>query len=50
MDDIKRCSKCKMEWLKTSLHKNKNMSDDFHPRCISCSKKFFHENREKTKK
>ena len=48
MNDIKRCSKCKMDCLITNFHK-KNISDGFHPQCISCSKKFYDENREKTK-
>ena len=50
MNDTRRCSKCKVDCLRTYFQKNKNMSDGFQPQCISCRKKYYDENREKTKK
>ena len=44
---IKKCCRCKMICLKSNFHKNKNMSDGLHPRCMFCSKKYYNENRDR---
>ena len=46
-DLVKKCCRCKNILLKYNFHKNKNMSDGLHPRCISCSKKVYIENRDR---
>ena len=38
MDDIKRCSKCKVDCLKTDFHENTNSKDGLHSYCIACRK------------
>ena len=48
--DLKRCCKCKMNCLRNNFYRSKNMSDGLNPQCISCRKKYYDENREKTKK
>ena len=41
--DYKLIKKC----LKSNFHQNKNMSDGLHPLCISCSKNYYNENRDR---
>ena len=36
MDAIERCSKCKMDCLKTNFHKDKNRKHGVKPHRISC--------------
>ena len=43
MDDIRRCSKCKMNCLKSNFCKNTKTSDGFHPHCKMCRKKYYNE-------
>ena len=54
MDDMKGCSKCEMECLKSNFHKNKKMSDGLRSYCIPCrkeyGKKYYIENFDKIKK
>ena len=55
MDEyIKRCSKCKMDYLKSNFQKNIKISDGLHSYCIPCrkeyGKKYYIENFDKIKK
>ena len=47
---VKKCCRCTLICLKSNFYKSKNLSDGLHPQCISCSKTFCNENREKTRK
>ena len=38
-EDLKKCSKCEMENLKSKFHKITKTSDGFHPQCKFCRKK-----------
>ena len=40
MDDMKRCSKCKMDCLKTTFHKNKKSKDGLISQCKPCEKHY----------
>ena len=46
-DLVKKCCRCKSICLKFNFHKNKNKSDGLHPRCVSCSNKYYNENRDR---
>ena len=48
-DLVKKCCRCKSICLKTNFYKIKNKSDGLHPQCISCSKKYYNENRDRVK-
>ena len=50
MDDVKKCSECKMDCLKSNFHKNTKTSDGFHPQCRFCRKKYYQENLSEIKK
>ena len=38
MDEIKKCSKCKTNYSKTSFHKDRWKNDCLHSHCIFCRK------------
>ena len=44
MDDMKTCSKCKMDCLKTNFHKDKTRKDGLQPYCKSCRTQYYNEN------
>ena len=46
-DLVKKCCRCKYILLKSNFYKNKNMNDGLQPRCISCSKEYYLENRDR---
>ena len=48
-DLVKKCCRCKLICLKSNFYKNINMIDGLHPQCISCSKKYYNENRDREK-
>ena len=50
MDDIMRCSKCKLDCLKSNFQKNTKTSDGSHPQCKISRKKYYNENLVKIKK
>ena len=49
-DLVKNCYRCKSICSKSNFCKNKKMSDGLHPQGISCSKIYYNETREKTRK
>ena len=40
MDDMKKCSKCKMDCLKTNFHKKSKSRDVLTPYCKPCRKSY----------
>ena len=50
MDDLKRCSKCKNDCLKTNFYKERTKKDGFRPECKICvneyNKNYYNENRD----
>ena len=48
-DLVKKCCRCKLIGLKSNFYKSKNMSDGLHPQCISCSKEYYNDNRDRVK-
>ena len=50
IEDLKRCLKCGKYSLRSNFHKDENRKDGLQPLCISCRKRYYNENREKTKK
>ena len=49
MDDIKRCSKCKMDCLKTNFYKDGTMKDGLRSSCKFCIDQYHYNYREKMK-
>ena len=40
MDDIRKCSRCKMDCLKTTSQKNRKNKDGLISQCKSCKKEY----------
>ena len=49
-DLIKNCCGCKSICLESNFYESKNTNDGLHLQCISCSKIYYNENRETTRK
>ena len=47
MDDIKRCSKCKMDCFKTNFFKDRTMKDGLRTFCNFCTDQYLYKNRDK---
>ena len=47
MDDIKRCSKCKMDCFKTNFYKDRTMKDGLRTFCNFCTDQYLYKNRDK---
>ena len=47
---IKKCSKCGIISLKSNFHKSKLTKNGVRSECITCRRKFYIENQEKSKK
>ena len=46
-DLIRRCSKCKSICLKSNFFEDETRRDGLYPRCKSCRKQYYDENRKK---
>ena len=44
MDEIKRCSKCKMIYLKSNFYKDITKNDGYRPSCKICCQKYYYNN------
>ena len=49
MDDIKRCSICKMDCLKTNVYKDGTMKDGLRTSYKFCTNRYLYNNRDKRK-
>ena len=49
-EDLKKCSKCEMEYIKSEFHRNTKTSNEFQPQCNICRRKYYNENLVKIKK
>ena len=49
-DLVKKCSKCRIISLKSDFQKKSKSKDGLDLQCISCRKKYYYNNLEKTKK
>ena len=47
---VKKCCRCGIISLKSNFHEDKNRKDGLHPYCNPCMKKYYLDNREKTRK
>ena len=47
MDDLKRCSKFKMDCLKTSFYKDGTTKDGLRTSCKNCANQYHYNNRDK---
>ena len=48
-NDLKRCSSCGIDSLKSNFHKDRKRKDGLRPQCIDCRKKFHIKNLDKIK-
>ena len=46
-EDLKTCSSCGNNSLKSNFHKDRKRKDGLRPQCIDCRKKFYLKNLEK---
>ena len=44
MDELKRCSKCKMIYLKSNFYKDITKNDGYRPSCKICCQKYYYNN------
>ena len=44
MNDLKKCSKCKIFFLESKFHKDITKNDGYRPSCKFCSKRFYYDN------
>ena len=49
MDELKKCSKCKMISLKSNFNKDKTKNDGLNPICKVCRIGYYNEKREQKK-
>ena len=45
MDELKRCSKCNMVYLKSNFYKDRTKNDGYRPSCIQCTNQYYYDNR-----
>ena len=43
-ENIKRCSKCKMECLKLNFYKDITKNDGYRPSCKRCTNQYYYDN------
>ena len=45
MNELKRCSKCNMVYLKSNFYKDRTKTDGYRPSCQICTNQYYYDNR-----